>query len=67
MWKAKKFTSTKSVTVLTTARLKRYIVHVKRLESAEYFCVINEQCGFKAKPADEECSWIQQDLTNGFI
>lgn len=31
-------------------------VHVKRRISG-ILCVINEQCGFKAKPADEECSW----------
>jgi len=66
---AKKFRPRESVAVVTTARLKRCIPAscARKRRISGILCVINEQCGFKAKLADEKHSWIQRDLANGFI
>lgn len=58
-----------SVAVLTTGEIEKMypsVAHAKRRISG-ILCVINEQCGFKAKPVDGKHSWIQRDLANGFI
>jgi len=52
-----------SIAVLTTTGLKRCIL-ASRKTTNQQNTLINEQCGFKAKPADEKHSWIQRDLAN---